>query len=308
VARNPIVDLIDRQGWLDRVAGFLAPAVRKSFSAAGQSGQDVKDTLNGVWLGHPLHPVLTDIPVGAWTTALVLDVGSVVSGGNDGLDRAATTAATVGLVGAVGSAVTGLTDWSDTDGTARRVGLVHGVLNLTATSLYVASLLARRRRDRWAGRLYSLAGYAVAFASAYLGGELVYSEQIGVNHAFGQTGPAQFTAVLHERELKEGRPTRVQVGDVAVVLVRQGSLVRALADTCAHLGGPLSEGTVQDGMITCPWHGSTYSLDDGSIVCGPTTNPQPSFECRLRGGQVEIRARREKAPAEVEVPSRRAAS
>ncbi len=306
MARNPIIDFIDRQQWLGRVAGALAPAVRKTLSFASGGGAEVKDALNGVWLGHPLHPVLTDVPVGAWTAACVFDVAGAISG-SESLDRAATAAIGVGLAGAVGSAATGLADWSDTDGTARRVGLVHGVMNLTATGFYVASLVARTRRQKWLGRLYGMLGYATAFGSAYLGGELVYTQQVGVDHAFGHDAPEQFTPVVHERELKEGRPVRVQVGDVPVVIVRVDGRVFALADTCAHLGGPLSEGTVEDCTITCPWHASTYRLEDGSIVHGPTTHAQPVYETRIRGGQVEIRMPR-REPAVEEPVQRRAAS
>jgi nitrite reductase/ring-hydroxylating ferredoxin subunit/uncharacterized membrane protein len=307
VARNPIVDLIDRQEWLGSIAGVLAPAVTKAFKAAGKSGRDVKNFLNGVWLAHPLHPVLTDIPIGAWTTALVFDAASAIRR-NDSFDRGADAAIGIGLVGAAGAAVTGLTDWSDTDGTAKKMGLVHGVMNLTATGLYIASLVSRNRRQRKLGRLYALLGFATSCSAAYLGGELVYSEQVGVNHALGQDAPPHFTPVLNERELKEGKPTRAQVGDVAVVLVRQGNRVFALANTCAHLGGPLAEGSVEDGAIECPWHASKYALEDGRVLGGPSTHPQPAYECRIRGGQVEIRARREQ-PAEPQVvPQRRAAS
>lgn len=306
VARNPIVDLIDRQEWLGRVANVFAPAITKTFKLAGKQGRAVKNALNGVWLAHPLHPVLTDIPIGAWTTALVFDVGSSIRR-SERLDRAADAAIGVGLVGAVGAAVTGLTDWSDTDRTARKMGLVHGVMNVTATGLYVAALVTRNRQQRWAGRLYALLGFAVSYGAAYLGGELVYSEQVGVNHAFGQDAPPQFTPVLNERDLKEGKPARAQIGDVAVVLVRQGNHVYALANTCAHLGGPLSEGEVEDGAIECPWHDSKYALEDGRVLGGPTTHPQPSYECRIRGGQVEIRARRgQPAEAEADAQQRRA--
>ncbi len=306
MARNPIVDFIDRQQWLGQLAGILAPAVRNSFSLAGAAGAQAKDALHGVWLGHPLHPVLTDIPVGAWTAAFVFDVASAATG-SESLDRAATASIGVGLAGAVGSAVTGLTDWSETDGTARRVGLVHGVANLAATSFYVASLVLRARRRRSLGRLYGVLGYATAFASAYLGGELVFTQQIGVDHAFGQDAPEQFTPVLREGDLKEGQPVRVHAGDVPVVLVRQGGRVFAMADTCAHLGGPLSEGTVEHGTISCPWHGSTYRLEDGSIVQGPATHAQPVYQTRIRGGQIEIRMPRREQPAE-EPAQRRAAS
>jgi nitrite reductase/ring-hydroxylating ferredoxin subunit/uncharacterized membrane protein len=301
--RNPIVNFIDNQQWIGRLADVLAPAVGKAYAVAGVRGRQLKDFLNGVWLGHPLHPALTDIPVGAWTTALVFDVGSALTR-NDGLERAATGSIAVGLAGALGAAVTGATDWSDTSGVSRRVGLVHGVLNLTATSFYVASIVARRRQRLWSGRLSGLLGYAIAVGSAYLGGELVYTQQIGVDHAFGQEVTEQFTAVLHERELKDGRPIRVRAGDVAVVLVRQGQRIYALADTCAHLGGPLSEGALEHGTIACPWHGSTYALEDGRVLRGPATHPQPVYECRIRGGQIEIRMPRRRQPAETERPER----
>jgi nitrite reductase/ring-hydroxylating ferredoxin subunit len=224
-----------------------------------------------------------------------------------GIARAADASLALGLAGAAGAAVTGLTDWSDTDGAARKMGLVHGVMNVTATSLYVAALVTRNRQQRWAGRLYALLGFAVSYGAAYLGGELVYSEQVGVNHAFAQDAPSQFTPVLNERDLKDGKPVRAQAGDVAVVLVRQGNRVYAMANTCAHLGGPLSEGEVEDGAIECPWHDSKYALEDGRVLGGPTTHPQPSYECRIRGGQVEIRARRgQPAEAEADAQQRRA--
>ncbi len=299
MADNAFVDFIDRQQWLGWLGDVVAPLIGKAFTAAGQAGKDTKDFLNGVWLGHPLHPVLTDIPIGAWTAAEVFDVASAVSP-NIGYERAASGAIWIGLVGAFGSAVTGLTDWSDTSGRARRTGLMHGLLNVTATALYVTSLVERARDRAGRGKAYGLLGYAIAAGSAYLGGDLVYTQQLGVDHAFGQEVPEQYTAVLHERELKEGRPMRVRVGETPVVLVRDGGRIRALADTCAHLGGPLSEGTVEDGTIVCPWHGSRYSLADGSIVDGPTTHPQPWYECRIRGGQVEVRMPREVEPAAAE--------
>ncbi|MGE5359625.1 MAG: Rieske 2Fe-2S domain-containing protein [Bacteroidales bacterium] len=288
MAENPIIDLIGRQQWLGWLGDRVAPLVRRAFAAAGVPGQRTKDVLHGTWLGHPLHPVLTDIPVGAWTAAAVFDAAAAVSP-NVGLDRAASGAILVGLAGAVGSAVTGLTDWSETDGRARRIGLLHGVLNLTATGFYVASLVDRSRDRTSRGRLFGWLGYLIAGSSAYLGGALVYTDQIGVDHAYGQDVPEEFTRVAEQSEVQEGRPKRVLVADVPVVLVRERGRFYALADRCAHLGGPLSEGTLEDGTIACPWHGSRYKLEDGSVVNGPTTHPQPRYEVRVREGHIEIR-------------------
>src|SRR5437868_8308653 len=166
------VDLIERQEWLEPVESGLQRAVGGTFDSAGTAGRKIRNFLHGVWLGHPLHPVLTDIPVGAWTAALILDLVDE----RDGADLAVK----VGLAGAVGSAVTGLTDWQATDGSARRIGLVHGLLNVAAATLYTLSLVKRKQRDRSAGETLAAIGYAVAFASAYLGGHLVYRKQIGV--------------------------------------------------------------------------------------------------------------------------------
>jgi nitrite reductase/ring-hydroxylating ferredoxin subunit len=193
----------------------------------------------------------------------------------------------VGLAGAAGAAVTGLTDWSETGGRARRLGLVHGLLNVTATALMTAAYLMRRRRGRSAGQGCTLAGFGVALASAYVGGDLVYGQRIGVTHA-ATDEPEHFTPVLASSALAEGTMQRVKANDIDLLLVRQHGQVRALVHSCAHLGGPLSEGTLKDGTVVCPWHGSEFRLDDGSIVNGPTTHPQPCFAVRERNGQIEV--------------------
>jgi nitrite reductase/ring-hydroxylating ferredoxin subunit len=175
------------------------------------------------------------------------------------------------------------------DGQSRRIGFVHGALNLTATGLFATSLVMRRRARGAGGRVCALLGYAVALGAAYLGGDLVYGEQAGVNHAAGQEVPEDFTPVLALNELGEQQPKRVTVGTTQVLLVRLGDDIRAIADRCSHLGGPLSEGTLKDGAIVCPWHGSCFALDDGHVVNGPATHRQPCFETRVRSGQIEIR-------------------
>ncbi|MDQ3920253.1 MAG: Rieske 2Fe-2S domain-containing protein [Acidobacteriota bacterium] len=213
-------------------------------AVTGTAGQEVKDFLHGTWLGHPLHPVLTDVPIGAWTAALALDAMETISGRRE-LGAGADAAIAVGLVGAVGSALTGVTDWSETDGRARKVGLLHGLLNAGATVLYTTSLVMRRRKKRSAGAGFAMLGYAVSSAAAYLGGRLVYGEQIGVDHTAAQEMPKEFVAVLAEGELGEGEMKKVEAEGVPVLLVRRGGEIHAIAHTCSHLGGPLSEGKLE---------------------------------------------------------------
>ena len=272
---------------LDSVAEPLSNGVRKTYSAAGAPGTAVKDALHGVWLGHPLHPVFTDVPIGAWTTALALDC---VGHGDPGMDRAATFALGVGLVGAAGAAVTGLTDWSETQGQARRTGLVHGLLNITATSLMAAVFFRRRGLGSSGGRALAWTGYAIALGSAYLGGELVYGKRIGVNHATVDE-PDTFTAIARSADVAEGSMLHARRDGIDVLLVRQDGRLRALAHPCSHMGGPLSEGTLEDGCVVCPWHASRFSLEDGHVINGPATQPQPVFDVREEHGIIAVKAR-----------------
>lgn len=283
------VQAIERQDWLAPAEDNLQRVVSAAFGAGGAVGQRVKDLLHGTWLGHPLHPVLTDIPVGAWTAAALFDLAEATGDGQAGRDRRADGAIAVGVVGAVAAALAGMTDWQHTSGASRRTGLVHAALNSVALGMYVGSLVLRRSGHRPAGRGLALAGFGVMLASAYLGGRLVYHDRVGVDHAERAAGPDDFVRALPAAELLEDRPRCAEVAGVRVVLVRRGSRIHALGAVCSHLGGPLAEGTVQDGGLTCPWHGSTFALDDGRVLTGPATLPQPRFEARVRDGYVEVR-------------------
>ncbi len=284
-----LMKAVDQQEALDRLSDQIQPLVRDAFKSAGPAGREVKNILHGTWLGHPLHPALTDVPLGAWTAALALDALESISGRRE-LGAGADAAIAVGLVGAAGAAVTGLTDWSETNGRARKVGMLHGLLNVGATALYTTSLILRRKQKRNAGMGLAMLGYAVSSASAYLGGHLVFGEQIGVNHAAAQEMPKEFVPVLPDTELREGEMKRVDAKGVPVLLVRREGAVCALAHTCSHLGGPLSEGKLEGDVVQCPWHGSRFNIKDGSVVDGPATFPQPCFEARVREGQIEVRS------------------
>jgi nitrite reductase/ring-hydroxylating ferredoxin subunit/uncharacterized membrane protein len=289
MATEALIKAVDQQEALDRLSDQIQPFVRDAFKSAGPVGREVKNLLHGTWLGHPLHPALTDVPLGAWTAALALDAMESISGRRT-LGAGADAAIAVGLVGAAGAAVTGLTDWSETNGRARKVGMLHGLLNVGATVLYTTSLVLRRKKKRNAGMGLAMLGYAVSSASAYLGGHLVFGEQIGVNHAAAQEMPKEFVPVLPDAELREGEMKRADAGGVPVLLVRLDGAVCALAHTCSHLGGPLSEGKLEGDVVQCPWHGSRFNVKDGSVVDGPATFPQPYFEARVREGQIEVRS------------------
>jgi len=280
-----IVRAIEDHPISDGLAEAVQPAVKATLNAIGTPA---KDALHGKWLGHPLHPALIAMPIGAWSLAFVCDVVELV---NRERSTTADNAITFGVATALVSAVAGLADWSETDGRAKKLGVVHGTMNVVATALYISSL-ATRKRSRSKGIALSLAAFGIANASAYLGGHLSFGEQIGVRHTDppSEDQPENFVDVLAENELVENKLVRVVAGDVAILLVRTAGKIHAIAETCTHLGGPLAEGKLEGTSVRCPWHGSRFCLEDGSALEGPTTFPVRTFDIRVQNGRVEVRA------------------
>lgn len=266
----------------------LQQLVQKSFASGGEPGQAMKNFLNGTWLGEPLHVVLTDVPIGAWTVALVFDALDLMSNKHE-FAVAADASIGIGLIGAVGAAVTGVNDWQDTDAPARRIGMIHGLLNISATALFVTSLVLRKKKSRTSGRVFAGLGYAVMSVAAHLGGKMVYEHRVGVDRTDGEAFPQDFVAVMPESDLTEAKPTRAEHNGVPILLVRSGDRIFALAETCSHFSGPLSEGKLVGDSIVCPWHGSRFSLEDGRVIDGPAVHPQPCLQVRVLNGQIEIR-------------------
>jgi nitrite reductase/ring-hydroxylating ferredoxin subunit/uncharacterized membrane protein len=286
MAQSFVEEMVDQQQWLEPTSKVLHEALEKVAKPEGPS-RAIKDTLHGVWLGHPLHPALTDIPIGAWSSSFILDLLSL--GRKRALQHGADATLSIGLVGALVSGLAGLADWQETYGRERRIGLLHGLLNTAALGLYTTSLVLRRRKRRGVALLFSSLGYGVVLLSGYLGGELVFVEGTAVNHAAWQEGPEQFTPVIDEAALPADKPMRVMAGNTPILLVRREGKLYALLATCTHAGGPLNEGTLEDGMIVCPWHGSKFCLSDGAVKGGPATVNERSFDVRVRDGKVEIR-------------------
>jgi nitrite reductase/ring-hydroxylating ferredoxin subunit/uncharacterized membrane protein len=267
----------------------LQKIVDKALYAGGSpEAQKLRNFLNGTWLGKPLHVVLTDLPIGAWTAAMVFDLLDLIVDRHE-FALAADASIGIGLAGAAGAAVTGITDWSDVDPPARRLGLVHGLVNLSGTALFATSLLLRRKKRRTGGLVASALGYAIMGYAAHLGGKLVYEHRVGVDRTDGQVFPDNFVAVLPESQLADDKPTQAMVQGVPILLVRRAGRLFAMADTCSHFGGPLSDGKLVDNCIECPYHASRFDLQDGHVVNGPAVHPQPCFEIRIHNGQIEVR-------------------
>jgi nitrite reductase/ring-hydroxylating ferredoxin subunit/uncharacterized membrane protein len=267
-----ISDRLERSDWLDGPADKLQ-ALLGRVGLAGRS----RSLLSGTWLGHPVHPFLVATPIGCWTSAMVLDAV--------GQRQAARTVIGAGVVSVVPTAITGLSDWADTAGAERRVGLVHLAANTVATACYAVSYL-QRRRDARAGVLLAAVGAGVASAGGWLGGHLAYAMGVGVDtNAFdgASTGWTRLAVDVHGDGL-----VRAEVGPTALVAARHDGAVRVLADRCSHRGASLAEGELEDGCVTCPWHGSRFDVVTGHVVRGPAVVAQPAYEVRETAGGVEV--------------------
>ena len=267
---------------LDRPAKALAAKARELIPRG-----PVKEALSGTWLGHPLHPLLTDLTLGTLSSAVLLDwLGGKQSA------AAAERLIALGLLSAAPTVASGYSDWGDAEpgsDAVRRIGIVHDAANATGATLFATSLAARRRGRR--GRLLALAGGGVMAAAGYLGGHLAFGEGVRVDRTVFEDDDTGWTAVLDDVELAEGQARCVHAEHTAVMVTRSGGELFALSDHCSHLGGPLHEGTIRDGTVTCPLHDSVFALRDGALIHGPAAYPQPAWDARVRAGRIEVRRR-----------------
>jgi nitrite reductase/ring-hydroxylating ferredoxin subunit/uncharacterized membrane protein len=289
--------VVEALPFLDEIADGVQPKVREAVEAGGTTA---RNALDGKWLEVPLHPVLTDVPVGSWTAALVFD-GVDAATGSRAMRNAADASLVLGTLSAFAAAVTGLSDWRYLSGGSRRMGVAHGLLNTVGLVLSLVSLVLRATGRRNAGRLAFLAGYSVSGMAAHLGGELSYNYGLRVNrNAFEGSGPEDFVPVMDEDELPQSGMRKVEVGRTSVLLSRSsGGEVCAISSVCGHLGGPLEQGSREDDTVVCPWHGSRYDLCGGEVIDGPGVFPQPRYETRVRDGRIEVKAAEENVQEKV---------
>ncbi|ORW04616.1 (2Fe-2S)-binding protein [Mycobacterium kyorinense] len=290
-----LLSFIGRQEWLDRPSYRFEHLLSYAFNALGGARDRVSNALNGVWLGHPVHPPLASLTSGAIGTTVGLDALSLLPGRpkSELIDasRFASRALGLGILANLGSAVTGVADWQHTHEEDRRIGAVHGLLNLLATGLYVASWLDRRRGRHRRGIVISAVGYAITAGSSYMGGALVFDSGIGIDQSGRRLRTADWTPVLPVESLKNGKPQRVEVDGVGLVLCRTGSNgeVAAFGEFCPHLAAPMTDGWVDRGRLVCPWHGSRFDVCSGEVLRGPSAAPLPRYQTRINDGMIELR-------------------
>lgn len=284
---SDLVAWLDRLGWLgtlnDQLTAVLGPIRERH-----QDNLVLELLHGGRWVGHPLHPALSDLPIGLWTGVMVLDVMDRDRAPRRGIGAAGVLSA-AGILAAGATALTGLSDWTVSDDQDRRIGLFHGLLNTVALGLQGASLGTRMAGRRSTARALGAASLTVTAAAGYLGGHLVFTKGVMVNRVAWATGPRRWTRALQEADLPDDSPTAVEAEGRQIMLYRHRGSLHAIDNICSHAGGLLSRGPVADLTVTCPLHGSRFALTDGCVSRGPASQPQPVLPTRIRNGWIEVR-------------------
>jgi nitrite reductase/ring-hydroxylating ferredoxin subunit/uncharacterized membrane protein len=282
---------IIKSNLIGKIGASLNKLVRRCFR--GRTLRRLKIFLNGTWIGHPLHPMLTDIPIGAWTLTIILDlIGLLFRFPQLGL--AASITVGVGVAGAAAAAAAGLAGWMDVDPPEKAIGAFHATVNVSATVLFLISFLMRWGRHwqlGWTTFVVALAGYLLVMIGGYLGGVMVFDMGVMINRNAYRTGPHDFKPALETRDLPEGQLKRVSVEEQPMVLLRLDGTIYAFGAVCSHYGAPLNKGTIVERTIVCPWHASRFALEDGRVVEGPACAAVPAYDCRIVNDQVQIKLR-----------------
>jgi nitrite reductase/ring-hydroxylating ferredoxin subunit/uncharacterized membrane protein len=282
-----LVAWVDELGWVRAVDDWLT-AVLGPFRERHQDNLILELLHGGRWVGHPLHPALSDLPIGLWTGAMVLDATDRSPPSRPGIDAAGMLSA-AGILAAGATALTGLTDWTVSNEQDRRVGLFHGLLNTVALGLQCAALGTRMAGHRGTARALGAASLTVTAAAGYLGGHLVFTKGIMVSRVAWAMGPRRWTRALADADLPDDSATAVEAEGRQIMLYRHRGRLYAIDNICSHAGGLLSRGPVADLTVTCPLHGSRFALADGCVSRGPASQPQPVLPTRIRNGWIEVR-------------------
>lgn len=283
-----------RAPWTERLSDSLQNGIKVLIGSNRKPPRRLKSLLHGTGGGHPLHPAITDVPIGAWLLTVILDIIWLSDkAANDWAARAAIVTVIAGFIASLGAFLTGIADWSDSYGAERRVGLLHGTLNSLAILVFLVSTILRltngRAHDTTLAVILSFVGMALVFTAAYLGGDMVFAKGTNVNHTAWEAAGEDYEPVMAEADATANKLYRVTAAGVPVLLLKLDGKFYALSATCSHAGGPLDEGELQGDVVQCPWHGSRFRVRDGRPVTGPATVAQPRYDVRVRDGQIEVK-------------------
>ena len=290
MAESLLDRMIRRQNWMESWGDAIQGAVGGIYSGLGAPGRGLKNLMHGTTgLGHPLHPAVTDVPIGAWTAGVIADYVAHFTGRIP--TQAGDIALIVGILTALLAAVTGYTDFHETFGHERRIALLHGLTNTVVLVLMVASLALRW----WAGAgahpgavALSTIGWVGVIFGGYLGGHLVFGTGTMVNRSAFLDGFEGVAEVGASTDFPEGELKLASASGMPVLLVRRGGQLFAISNTCSHAGGPLDEGTLEGDIVICPWHASRFDVRTGRVCGGPATFSQPSLRVVEAAGRVSV--------------------
>ncbi len=278
------------QGWMDGYAETLQNWVGAFYTALKAPGHTLKNILHGTdVLGHPLHPAVTDVPLGAWTVMVLADWFGLITGRIPAV--AGDFALVIGVLAALLAFASGWTDFHETYGHERRLAVTHGSL---MTLVIVAMIVSfGMRLGGSAIHLPAIAlstiAYLVALATAYVGGHITFGLGTMVNHNAFAEGPTDFVNVGKSADFPEAKMVRVDAGGLPTLVVRIDGRLNAIGAVCSHAGGPLDEGKLENCIVTCPWHASRFDVRDGQVKGGPATFSQPQLVVRENDGAVEVK-------------------
>jgi nitrite reductase/ring-hydroxylating ferredoxin subunit/uncharacterized membrane protein len=280
--------------WTERLSDSLQNGIKALIGSNRKPPRRLKSLLHGTGGGHPLHPAITDVPIGAWLLTVIFDIIWLANkSASAWAAHAALVTAIAGFIAALGAFVTGIADWSDSYGAERQVGLLHGSLNSLAILIYLVSIILRlgnsRVYDTSLAAILGFVGIACVLTAAYLGGDMVFAKGTSVNHTAWEAAGEDYEPVMAEADAAASTLYRVTAAGVPVLLLKLDGKFYAMSATCSHAGGPLDEGELQGDVVQCPWHGSRFGVRDGRPVTGPATVAQPRYDVRVRNGQIEVK-------------------
>ena len=253
--------------------------------------------------GHPIHPMFVGFPVAFLLGSTALNLWARASGRRR-LHDTARDLNTLGLASAVVAAVPGAVDYFyavPPESSAKDRATKHALGNVSALALFAAARIGRNGNDAppaWTSVL-EVAGSALMTAAGWMGGTLVFRNQIGVDHQYADAGkwrehvlPAadddDVLDVAAEGDLDVGQMKLLRVGDRRIVLARTESGYRAFQDACTHKGGPLADGALICGTVQCPWHGSQFDVTTGEVKAGPAKQAIQTYPVSSEGGRILV--------------------
>jgi nitrite reductase/ring-hydroxylating ferredoxin subunit/uncharacterized membrane protein len=252
---------------------------------------------------HPIHAMIIPFPLAFLAGALVFD-GVALVGGLPTFWTVGHYMAAAGIIMALIAAIPGLIDYLETvppKSSAKKRATVHMTVNLTAVALFALAWLNRSvDTPSWAVLGAEAIAGATLSVGGWLGGTLVYRNQIGVDHRYANAGrwreetvtvrPGDMVTVARFEELKVGQMKLVHLNDRRIVLARTAAGYTAFDDHCTHKGGSLADGCLVDEVVQCPWHGSQFDVTSGAVHAGPAKQEIATYPVRVDGNDVKLQA------------------